>query len=133
MKFGKRSMKNLYLLSYNLQWVMREALAMELMDFSVICTHRSRGDQDQAFMDGKSKVRWPNSKHNSMPSKAVDCVPYVNGKISWNAMHCCCLAFMILTVAKKIGINIRWGGNWDMDYEPITDQDFNDLCHFEEV
>jgi hypothetical protein len=30
-----------------------------------------------------------------------------------------------------VGVMIRWGGNWDMDGEPITDQDFQDLVHFE--
>ena len=133
MKFGKQSLKNLCLLSYNLQWVLREALAMELMDFSVICTHRSRGDQDQAFMDGKSKVRWPNSKHNSMPSKAVDIYPYVNGKVSYNKLHCCVLAGIVLTVAMKLGIELRWGGNWDSTNINIGKQKLNDYGHFEEI
>lgn len=33
----------------------------------------------------------------------------------------------------KLGIDIRWGGNWDMDGEPVTDQNFQDLVHFELV
>ena len=48
-------------------------------------------------------------------------------------MHCCVLAGIILTCAVKRGIKIRWGGNWDMDSEPITDQDFQDLVHYERV
>jgi len=36
-------------------------------------------------------------------------------------------------VGKMLEVDLRWGGNWDMDGEPITDQDFQDLVHFEEV
>lgn len=131
--FGPKSKKNYDLLSYNLKWVARESLAIGLMDFTIDCSYRSEEDQNSAYADKKSKVKWPNSKHNKNPAIAMDCVPYVNGKISWNKFHCCCLAFMILTVAKKLNISLRWGGNWDMDGEPITDQDFQDLVHFEEV
>jgi len=38
-----------------------------------------------------------------------------------------------LSVGKMLEVDLRWGGNWDMDGEPITDQDFQDLVHFEEV
>jgi peptidoglycan L-alanyl-D-glutamate endopeptidase CwlK len=30
-----------------------------------------------------------------------------------------------------LGVKLRWGGNWDRDGEPVTDQDFQDLVHFE--
>jgi len=132
-KFGEKSAKNMVLLSYDLQWLAREALAVEIIDFSIICTHRNQEDQNRAFNEGRSRVRWPNGKHNKHPSQAMDCVPYINGKISWEKVHCCVLAGVILAVAKKLGVKIRWGGNWDMDGEPITDQDFQDLVHFEEV
>ena len=131
--FGMQSRLKRIQLSYNLRWVSREALALGLMDFAVICTHRNKQDQNLAFYADKSKVKWPNGKHNSLPAKAMDCVPYINGKASWNKLHCCVLAGIMLAVAKKLGIPLRWGGNWDMDGEPITDQDFQDLVHFEEV
>jgi peptidoglycan LD-endopeptidase CwlK len=135
MKFGKASMEKMGMLSYDLQWVLRETLALEIIDFTVKCTYRGKEEQDAYYNADppKSKVRWPDSKHNTNPSKAVDAVPYVNGKASWNKLHCCVLAGVILAVAKKLGVRIRWGGNWDMDGEPITDQDFQDLVHFEEV
>jgi len=133
--FGKGSMRHYSTLSYNLQWVFRETLALGLMDFSIICGHRGERDQNVAYRaePQKSKVRWPNSKHNKIPSEAGDCVPYINGKSSWNKLHCCVLAGIMLATAKKLGINMRWGGNWDVDGEPITDQKFDDLVHFEEV
>ena len=58
-------------------------------------------------------------------------VPVINGKLSWEKEHCLVLAGMVLAIGKTLGHSIRWGGNWDMDGEPITDQDFQDLVHFE--
>ena len=130
--FGKRSEANLETASLSLQHLMRQALALNLIDFSITEGFRPRFKQDEYFAAGKSKVRWPNSKHNIQPySGAVDAVPYVRGKLSYNYYHCCFLAGVILALAKKISVPVRWGGNWDMDLEPITDQDFNDLVHFE--
>jgi len=131
--FGEKSQKKLHLLSYKLQQVLREVLSLGIMDFSIIETFRDEETQNKAFEEGKSKVNWPNSKHNLHPAEAADCVPYINGEISWNQFHCCVLAGIILAIAEKLGVEIRWGGNWDRDEEPITDQDFQDLVHFEEV
>ena len=33
-------------------------------------------------------------------------------------------------VAEQLGIKIRWGGDWDSDFD-FKDQTFNDLVHFE--
>ena len=102
------------------------------MDFAVTCSFRGEIEQNALYPE-KTKVQWPNSKHNKWPAEAMDLVPYVGGKISWNKFHCCVLAGIVLATAKNLGIKLRWGGNWDMDDEPITDQDFQDLVHFEEV
>jgi len=123
----------LSMLTYDMQWILREALAYGVIDFSVICTYRNKADQEKAYSEKKSKVRWPDSKHNKWPAQAADCVPYVNGKISWNKLHCCVLAGVILAAAARLGKNIRWGGDWDQDGVPITDQDFQDLVHYEEM
>ncbi len=71
------------------------------MDISIFQGVRSREEQDWLINERKSKVQWPNGKHN--------------------------------VVAKGCWINIRWGGNWDQDGEPVTDQDFQDLMHYEIV
>ena len=131
--FGRKSTKNYALLTLNLRRIATRALDYGLIDFLIDCSYRDPAEQDRLFKLKKSKVVWPNSKHNTLPAKAMDCVPYVAGKASWNKLHCCVLAGIILAVAKEEGVKLRWGGNWDMDSEPITDQDFQDLCHFEEV
>lgn len=132
-KFGKTSIKNRETLSLNLRRVADRALSYGVMDFSIVCGHRSKAEQNRLFKLRKSKVLWPDSKHNHLPSLAIDCVPYVAKKSSWNKLHCCVLTGLILAAGREEGVNLRWGGNWDMDSEPITDQDFQDLVHFEEV
>jgi peptidoglycan LD-endopeptidase CwlK len=47
-----------------------------VQDIEVTCGHRGEADQNKAFKDKTSKVKWPKSKHNRVPSDAVDVVPY---------------------------------------------------------
>jgi len=131
--FGKRSSKKLDTCTFNLQFVANEALSYELIDFAIIEGTRSDKKQHEYFITGKSRLDAgdPRAKHNKEQAEAFDAVPYVNGKISWDWRHCIFLAGVILTAAKKVGDDIRWGGNWDMDGEPVTDQDFQDLVHYE--
>ena len=136
-KFGNASRKKLNTVWPSLAGVFEEALDLGLIDIAVIQGARSKAEQDEYFRTGKSKVQWPNSKHNVRGigelSRAVDAAPFVNGNVSWNKDHCIFLAGIVLAISKKQGVRIRWGGNWDMDAEPITDQDFQDLVHFEVV
>jgi len=130
--FSKRSERRLETVDLALQHLMRQALALELIDFSIVEGFRPRQIQDEYYAKGTSKVRWPNSRHNAQPyAMAVDAVPYVRNTLSYNYNHCCFLAGVIMSLAKKISVHIRWGGNWNGDLEPITDQDFQDLVHYE--
>ena len=132
-KFGAKSLSKLCCITHDLQIVMRTAINAGIIDFSITEGYRKKDVQNKYFKSGKSKVKWPKGKHNKVPSEAVDVVPYINGKASWNKLHCCVLAGIILACAMRLGVSVRWGGNWDMDGEPITDQDFQDLVHFELV
>jgi len=133
MKFGNTSEFNLSTVHFDLQLVAREALAMGLMDFSITEGHRGKELQNEYYNADppKSRVKFPDGKHNKIPAEAFDAVPWIKDHISYNKAHCCVLAGIILTCAKKLGVGMRWGGNWDMDTEPVTDQDFQDLVHFE--
>jgi hypothetical protein len=78
--------------------------------------------------DGKSQVYWPNGKHNTVPSCAVDVTPY---PIQWDDRERQTLfAGYVLATAKAMGVNLRWGGDWDRDTE-VRDNSFDDLVHFE--
>lgn len=132
-KFGASSLARLETCDPRLQVVMKAAISQGIMDMTVTEGHRDQATQDKYFSEGKSRVQYPNGKHNSIPSMAVDVAPFVNGKLSYDQRHCCHMAGIILGIAASLGVKLRWGGNWDSDGEPVTDQDFQDLVHFELV
>jgi len=133
--FGTQSLSTLQEVHSQLQAVAQKALDMGIIDFTAYEGRRTKTEQNRAYALGRSKLQWPDSKHNVEKSGelslAVDIVPYVNGGESWHEGHCILLAGVVLAAASSLGINIIWGGNWDDDGEPITDQKFNDLVHFE--
>lgn len=99
-------------------------------DNSVICGYRNAWDQNQAYLSKNSKVQWPNSKHNEYESEAIDLVPYPTMWDDINQFYI--MAGHILSIAKRHGIKLRWGGDWDSDGD-LTDQKFMDLGHWEFV
>lgn len=103
---------------------------IQVYDFSVLEGHRSNERQAELLRQGKSKLGPGESKHNSNPSRAVDCAPY---PIDWdNHARFYLLAGMFFQAANEFGIYIRWGGDWDRDWVH-SDQSFFDLPHFELV
>ena len=127
-KYGKSSVKRLNSCEPKLQLLMKRVLEKSKVDISILCGHRNEEDQNAAVREKKSKVSFPNSKHNSFPSRAVDVAPY---PIDWkNIERFHDLATLILDTAEEMEIELRWGGDWDMDGD-TTDQTFNDLPHFE--
>lgn len=95
-------------------------------DCSVVWGYRKQQDQDSAYAKGYSKLKYPNSKHNKLPSLAVDVVPYPTGWkdekelirfgqfVKWFAN--------VLFENKLIGNKIYWGGDW---------KQFIDYAHWE--
>jgi len=100
----------------------------------IICGERLKVEQDEAYHTGKSKLKWPSSKHNIMVPEthctAVDIAPL---PLDWNDIpRFYYLAGFVKAKGQELGLNIRWGGDWDNDTE-IKDNNFNDLVHFEIV
>ena len=89
-------------------------------DIAVICGHRGEKEQNKAYEDGFSMLKFPKSKHNKVPSLAVDVVPY---PIDWNNIgRFEELGEFVVQKAKEMNINISWGGNWEK---------FKDYPHYE--
>ena len=100
-------------------------------DVQVICGHRGKAEQDDAFKRGASKVKWPNGKHNSKPSKAVDIALIRAGKIDWNnRTDFAAIGGAMLMAAKIKGIPLRWGGDFNGNLN-FSDDGFVDSPHFE--
>lgn len=72
--FSNQSKKMLETLDPRLQKVCNSLI--KWFDFKILQGHRNKEDQDKAYNEGKSKVKWPNGKHNANPSLAVDIAPY---------------------------------------------------------
>ena len=127
-EYSETSRRRLITCNPLLQQVFNEVI--KYYDCSILCGYRSEKDQLIAYQEDKSKVQWPNSKHNIFPSDAVDVAPY---PINWNNIkRFYYFAGFVLGVASQLRINIRFGGDWDGD-EDLDDQTFNDLVHFELV
>jgi peptidoglycan L-alanyl-D-glutamate endopeptidase CwlK len=123
--FSKRSLARLETCDHRLQIVMKRAIAR--FDFTVLCGHRSKQEQEDAYERGASKLRWPNSKHNKTPSLAVDVAPF---PIDWDDLgRFREMARIIMEEADKAGIKLRWGGDFNMNGKP--DDKFVDMPHFE--
>jgi len=125
-KFGKRSLKNLATCDGKLQQVFNEVI--KYIDCSVLEGHSSEERQDKLYDEGKTKVRFPKGRHNSFPSRAVDVTPY---PVDWSDRERQTLfAGFVLGMARGMDINLRWGGDWDQDFE-VADNRFDDFPHFE--
>ena len=111
-RYSERSRANLAEAHPALQAVFGEVI--ERFDHAVIEGHRDREAQNAAFDAGRSKLRWPASKHNATPSLAVDACPY---PIDWSdhrRFHL--FAGYVLATAHTMGVILRWGGDWDSDF-----------------
>jgi len=130
--FGRRSKKNLSTAHFDLQLLFTRVV--KYFDCSVLCGFRDKESQNEAFHSGRSKVLWPNSKHNSKPSYAIDVAPYYTGEgVPWdNRERFIIFAGFVLGLAASMDIELRWGGDWDSDRK-LNDQSFFDGVHFELV
>tara|TARA_X000001382_G_scaffold35240_2_gene23227 strand:- start:162 stop:560 length:399 start_codon:yes stop_codon:yes gene_type:complete len=127
-KFGKRSRERLKGVDSKLINVLNEVV--KYFDITVIEGLRSQERQNELVAQGKSKTKF--GKH--VEGKAVDIAPY---PIDWNArddFHY--LGGFVLGVASKMGIDVRWGGDWSdsslsKNARTTKDNNFDDLVHFE--
>lgn len=107
---------------------------IEIFNFKVLEGHRDQKTQDKYFAEGKSKIRWPNGKHNRLPSLAFDLAPFpVDFSNKPKAIaRFYLLAGLVMMAADEMGFKMRWGGDWDGDWD-LNDNNFDDLGHFELV
>lgn len=123
-KFSKASIERLATCHQDLQVLFNEVI--KEFDCSIICGYRGKKEQDQYYVAGTSKLKWPRSKHNINPAEAVDVMPY---PIEWNNMEKTKLfgAYVKSRIKElkrqgKIENDIIWGGDW---------KNFTDYPHWE--
>lgn len=145
--FGTASERELVGVEPQLVLVARRALIRSTQDFCVFDGIRSYKEQQQHVANGTSKTM--KSKH--LEGLAVDLVPWINGKPTWDWEGCYLIALAMDQAATELGTanRITWGGVWDRtladfggsanEYRKAVDEykarhpgkDFIDGPHFE--
>jgi len=116
-KFSKKSLERISECHPNLQKIAHELI--KELDVTVLCGHRGERDQNHAFNTGKSKLRWPRSKHNQAPSLAIDIAPY---PIDWNNIpRFEDMCDRIKRIASSLKIKIRQGREFSFSDYPHTE------------
>lgn len=127
-EFGGQSKKALESAHPKLRKLFEEVV--KTYDCAVICGFRNEEDQEKAYVQGFSKVKFPDSKHNSYPSGAVDVVPWPERWSDREKLYH--FAGYVKRVAENLGIKVRWGGDWKSDGN-LKNETFIDLPHWELV
>jgi peptidoglycan L-alanyl-D-glutamate endopeptidase CwlK len=101
----------------------------DLRDITIITGHRGKEEQNKMVELGRSQVYWPNSKHNTFPSLAVDIqpYPYVEKTLREDLSY---IAGLFIAFGRSEGLVLRWGGDWNKDGQ-TSDNKFDDLFHIE--
>ena len=155
--FSVKSLLRLGTCDPRLQDIAKAALEICSVDFGIACGWRGEAEQNDAVRRKLSKTPWPTSNHNNMVgseacSLAVDVLPYLRGRDLFSlsdlpktdpnrpsdaeieaAFRAVWDAFQ--SVAQKMGVRLRWGGDWDGDGKTRSqgdaDERFVDLPHIE--
>lgn len=107
---GERSLNNLKGVNDNLVKVVKRAIEISSVDFAVIEGVRTKARQAELVRKGASKTM--NSRH--LTGHAVDIVPVIDGKVSWDFNHYYPLAKAMAQAATELGVKVRWGGAWSV-------------------
>lgn len=113
--FSKTSEARLKTCHPDLVAVCRELIKQ--YDFAVLCGHRGKAEQNTAFANGTSRLSYPQSAHNKIPSHAVDLAPY---PLDWGNLarfremwHRFDAIAQLLRERGEIESEFEWGGEWN--------------------
>jgi hypothetical protein len=124
--FSALSAARLATCDQRLQDILNEAI--KAVDITIICGHRGQEEQDEAVRLKRSTLSWPRSKHNSLPSLAVDIAPY---PVDWkDTARFARLYGYLERIAHEKGVRLRWGGDFNSNWR-TNDEKFIDMPHVE--
>ena len=106
--FSNRSKRRLKTCDRRLQDACNAVI--KVYNITVLCGHRGEIEQNAAVASGASFTVFPNSRHNSNPSRAVDIAPW---PVNWEDID----RFVVMSYYMKgaisaLGYDIEWGGDW---------------------
>jgi len=99
------------------------------VDITILCGARSVEEQKELYRQGKSKLDGSPgkmSKHNHVPSLAVDFSPW---KVRWERERFIAAAYFAKGIASQMGIKVRLGCDWNGDM--VFSESFFDGPHIE--
>lgn len=115
-----------------LQLLFTESIKESPYTFKITCGLRTVAEQQSLYALGRTKAGKivtmidgikKKSKHNYNPSLAVDiAVIDENNKLTWQEKYYILVSMHVKEVAKKLKINIKWGGDF---------KSFKDYPHYE--
>lgn len=117
-KLGKRSLSRLDGVDGDLVRVVKRAIQVTDVDFTVLEGLRSADRQKVLYERGASTTM----KSRHLIGEAVDLGAYVDGKIDWSWPLYHKIASAMKQSADELGIRITWGGDW---------KSFKDGPHFQ--
>lgn len=115
-KLGKTSLARLQGVDETLVNVVKRAIEISEVDFTVMEGVRTLERQRELYAQGRTApgkiVTWTmKSKH--IEGKAVDLVPY---PLDWNDLEKFNkIKDAMFQAAKELDVNLRWGADWDSD------------------
>ena len=131
-KFSKASLSRLDSVDRRIKDIMLRSIKYSPIDFGIPSDGGLRTPEEQyaLFKAGKSKCDGDSvmSKHQS--GKAIDVFAYLNGAANWEKEYYFILCGVIMSSAKSLGHELRWGGDFNMNWD-LTDDGFMDYVHFE--
>ena len=135
-RFSQNSKDKLKGVDPDIVAVLNIAIIESPYDFSIVQGVRSQDYQDELYTQGRTtaalraagimdkegkphlpKVTWTrNSKHIPAEDgygKAIDFAAYIDGKISWDDKYYKPIADKIISVGKKMGVELESGAYWN--------------------
>ena len=127
--FGRASRTNLRTVEFQGQQLAHRVL--KIKDHSILQGHRPEDEQNAAFDTGNSKLRWPDGKHNRLPSTAMDVqthpVPEREQELREEQLY---LLGLYRGIGSEMDMEVTTGADWDSNGE-ISDNGFDDFFHVE--
>jgi peptidoglycan L-alanyl-D-glutamate endopeptidase CwlK len=105
---GQRSLSRLEGVHPDLVRVVKKAVALSNLDFTVLEGIRSVERQKQLVSQGASKTM--NSRH--LTGHAVDLAPMIAGEVRWDWPLYHKLAKIVKAAAADEKVPLQWGGDW---------------------
>ncbi|WBQ09866.1 M15 family metallopeptidase [Hyphomonadaceae bacterium ML37] len=107
-RFSARSEQRLRGVHPHLERVIRRALEISPLDFTIVEGLRTIEQQQEYVARGASTTM--NSRH--LTGHAVDIAPFVDGSLRWDWPLFHILAPVVKQAAEECGVPVEWGGDW---------------------